>query len=145
MIYISNAMRCGMVLLIAFLLAGCVRRSMHIDSNPPGALVYLNDREVGRTPLQHDFVWYGTYDVQVRREGYETLSTRQPVIAPWWQWPPFDLLAELFPLKDERRYTYKLNERGDPAIDFEAILQRADSLRDRMERSHAAPTTSPSN
>src|SRR5688500_18580755 len=54
---------------------GCVVREMVIDSEPRGALVYLNDQEIGRTPLTKEFTWYGTYDAVVRLEGYETLKT----------------------------------------------------------------------
>ena len=39
-----------------------------VQSDPPGALVYLNGEEVGRTPLAHDFLWYGNYDVELRSE-----------------------------------------------------------------------------
>jgi len=103
-------MRTKRLLILAVVLtaAGCVRRSMSIQTEPPGALVYLNGEEVGRTPLQRDFLWYGTYEVVIRKEGNETLRTRQKVIAPWWQWPPFDLFAELFPLDDKRSYQYTL-------------------------------------
>ncbi len=40
--------------------AGCVQRTITITSDPPGALVWLNDREIGRTPLDVNFVYYGT-------------------------------------------------------------------------------------
>ena len=113
--------------------AGCVRRVMTVESSPPGALVYLNGQEVGRTPLTRDFLWYGTYDVALRKEGYETRKARTRVIAPWWQIPPIDLLAELNPLRptDRRRLTYTLtpsDQKADPA----GLLGRAEQLRKRM-------------
>src|SRR5690349_16661746 len=76
---------------------GCVQRKLTVTSEPSGAVVTMNDREMGRTPFTTDFTWYGDYDVQVRKEGYQTLSRAQPLPAPWWQWPPIDLLAELAP------------------------------------------------
>jgi len=42
-----------------------------------------------------DFTWYGRYDVEIRKDGYDTLKTPQMVKAPWWGWVPFDLFAEL--------------------------------------------------
>jgi hypothetical protein len=123
--------------------AGCVQRQMSIRSDPPGALVYMNGQEVGRTPLERDFTWYGTYDVQVRADGHETLRTRTKVIAPWWQWPPFDLLAELFPLKDRRTIEYKLSPAADSAIDVDAILSRSTELKGELQSSRASPTTRP--
>jgi hypothetical protein len=126
--------------------AGCVERTMRVETNPPGALVYMNYQEVGRTPLERDFTWYGTYDVQVRNEGYETLKTRTKVIAPWWQWPPFDLVAELLPfrLKDERRVAYTLKPASTQPVEPSEILSRAEEMRDRLESSrHRTERTTP--
>src|SRR5688572_32912678 len=92
---------------------GCVRRSLTVTSDPPGALVHLNGQEFGRTPVTRDFTWYGTYDVDLRKEGYQTRQTRGKVIAPWWQWVPFDLAAELFPLTDRRQLHYALEPVSD--------------------------------
>jgi hypothetical protein len=124
---------------------GCVQRQMTITSQPEGALVYLNGQEAGRTPFQRDFTWYGTYDVRLRLEGHETLQARQKVIAPWWQWPPFDLFAELFPLTDKRSYAYTLQPVADSAIDLDGILARSQELSGQMESTRAAPATAPSN
>src|SRR3954466_14268082 len=99
------------ILLLLLLCSSCgVQRTMTIETNPPGSLVYLNDQEAGRTPLQRDFTWYGDYDVRVEHEGYQTLHTRTPVTAPWWQWIPFDLVAELMPFRsvDRRHLSYTL-------------------------------------
>jgi len=132
-------------LILGLLAAGCVQRTMSINSEPPGALVYLNGQEVGRTPMRTDFLWYGTYDIELRKEGYETLKTRQQTIAPWWQWVPFDLVAEFFPLRDDRAYNYALTQAGDPAIDQDQILARAAALRAMVEQSKVKPATRPAN
>lgn len=154
MIYTSTAVRritpktsifarSAAILLAGAAFSGCVQRQMTVTSEPEGALVYLNGQEVGRTPLERDFLWYGTYDVQLRKEGHETLRARQKVIAPWWQWPPFDLFAELFPLKDERSFQYTLTPAADTAIDADAILARSAELKGQLESSRAAPPPSP--
>ena len=137
-------MRAKRVLIFGLVLTatGCVRRSMSIQTDPPGALVYLNGEEAGRTPLQRDFLWYGTYDVVIRKEGAETLRTRQRVIAPWWQWPPFDLFAELFPLDDKRSYQYTLTPAADSAVDLDAILQHSGDMQAKLQSSQA-PATQP--
>ena len=128
--------------------AGCVERTMRVETNPPGALVYMNYQEVGRTPLERNFTWYGTYDVQVRNEGYETLKTRTKVIAPWWQWPPFDLFAEFIPgLRDERTIRYTLKPATTRPVDAQGMLTRAEELQGKLESStynrNRAPTTAP--
>ena len=124
--------------------AGCVERTLTVTTNPPHALVYLNDQEVGRTPFSRRFIWYGTYDVQVRKEGYQTLNVATPVIAPWWQWVPFDLLAELAPLKleDEHRVSYRLEPLSRAQVDPEAIVERGERLRSKLESSQTNPPAS---
>ena len=67
-------MKRWLILLMAAL-GGCVERTMTFQSNPPGALVYVNNQEIGRTPMRRDFTWYGNYDVVLRKDGYETLKT----------------------------------------------------------------------
>jgi hypothetical protein len=126
------------VLAIAVSLVGCVRRQMTITSEPAGAMVYLNDREVGRTPLTTDFLWYGTYDVQLRKDGYETLSTRTRVVAPWWGWPPFDLAAEMMPFHptDHRQFNYVMSERQEEPTS--ALVARGIEFKSRMS---ALPAT----
>jgi hypothetical protein len=76
------------------LLAGCVERRVKITTEPPGALVLVNDEEVGISPVSFSFVWYGDYDLMFRKPGYKTLKTHARVNAPWYQLPPFDLVAE---------------------------------------------------
>ena len=48
--------------------AGCVERLITVTSQPSGSLVYLNDEEVGRTPVTVPFTFYGVYDVRVEHE-----------------------------------------------------------------------------
>src|SRR5690606_14288399 len=103
--------------------------------------VYLNDQEVGRTPLVRDFLWYGNYDVQVRHEGYETLDTHAQVTAPWWQWPPFDLFAELMPFRptDERRLHFTLQPSSTEDSAPEQLIERASAFRQQLESPAAQP------
>ena len=118
-------------------LGGCnnVERTLAVESDPPGALVYLNDQEVGRTPMEKEFLWYGTYDVQLRKEGYRTVKATPRVWAPIWQWPPFDLLAELSPflLRDRKELSYEL-EPLEPADQAE-LIGRAREMRAALESS----------
>ena len=72
-------------------LSACNQRTLEITSEPPGALVKLNDIEVGRTPLQVNFKYYGVYDVRLALEGYENLATSAEAVAPWYEYPGPDL------------------------------------------------------
>lgn len=114
----------------AVLVAGCVERTLTITTRPSGALVVLNDQEVGRTPVSVDFEWYGDYDVLCRLEGYETLKTHTKVNAPWYQWPPFDFVADvLWPatIHDRHYREFHLQAIGYPTP--EELLERGDILR----------------
>lgn len=90
--------RLGMLTLAAAIsvaaLSGCVERTVKIETDPPGAVAVVNDEEVGVTPVKFSFLWYGDYDLILRKPGYETLKTHFRVDAPWYQLPPFDLVAE---------------------------------------------------
>jgi len=91
--------RCLILLLIGVTLCvgGCVQRTINITSQPEGALVYLNDEEVGRTPLLVPFTFYGVYDVRVEYPGYETLVTAHRARAPAHDMIGMDLVNEVMP------------------------------------------------
>ena len=123
-----------------------MERTLTIDSDPPGALVYLNDQEIGRTPLKREFTWYGWYDVAVRMEGYKTLKTTSPVIAPPWLWVPFDMVMELlpFPVQDRHRLHYKLRPETEEDVDPQRIIARGQALKAKLEgKGTPAPQTKP--
>lgn len=119
----------------ATLLGGCVERKLTITSEPAGALVYMNDREVGRTPIETDFLWYGNYDVQVRREGYQTINQPQKLTAPWWQWPPFDLFAEMMPNHptDRQSMHFTMTPAQPEDVTAETLIDRAGQLQAKLE------------
>jgi hypothetical protein len=138
-------------ILIVWMVGGCVQRTLDIKSDPQGAVVFMNDQEIGRTPITRDFTWYGTYDVYVRKEGYETLHKRTKVIAPWWQWVPFDLFAEFCGYqKDIHHLFYTLTPASTQPANPAEMFQHADELKSQLESSqytHAPatlPTTTPS-
>ena len=91
--------------LAAILSCGCVQRRMTIRSNPPGALVYVDDYQLGTAPVSHDFVYYGTRKIRLVKDGFETLTVRQPFPLPWYEIFPLDFVTEnLWPaeIRDER-------------------------------------------
>lgn len=118
------------LLLSTFVSCGCVRRTITITTDPPNARVFLNEQDVGRSPVSTDFLWYGDYGVAIRAEGYETLLTNWKIAPPWYQVIPIDFFAEvLWPgqLHDrhDRHFVLKPAEHPDP----QELLGRADELR----------------
>jgi hypothetical protein len=93
------------------LLPGCVYRSLTIKTEPPGALVYVNDQLKGESPVTYDFMWYGWYRVTIRKEGFERIDDRKLMRAPVYLWIPLDLCLELlpFPIRDTRIWSYTLS------------------------------------
>src|SRR6186997_2896945 len=87
--------------------AGCVDRRFVIESNVPNAQVYIDNKPIGAAPAHTPFEYYGHYNITLVQPGYETLSQRVHVSAPWYGYPPFDFLTEVlwpFHIRDVRRY-----------------------------------------
>ncbi|HPO92448.1 MAG TPA: PEGA domain-containing protein [Phycisphaerales bacterium] len=85
----------------ALLSGGCLERTIKVTTEPEGAVVWINDVEVGRTPLETDFTYYGDFSVRIRKEGYEPVVDVKHVSAPVQELPVVDLAAEALPVKFE--------------------------------------------
>ena len=127
-------MRYLLLLLMIPALAGCVRRTLQITSEPPGALVWVNHREVGRTPLEIDFTYYGTYDVQLAMEGHEPILTSADATPPVWDVIGLDFIFDVAPFQSHSKvqWHFDLEQRDN---DLDALVERARELRARVEPS----------
>ena len=119
------------LLLVACLLSpGCVRRRMTIRSNPDGATVYVDDQEIGTTPVSASYNYYGTRKIQLVRDGYETLTVMHKFQQPWYQFPPLDFVTEnLLPreVRDEQIVDIELEPQR--VVPTPELLNRAQQLR----------------
>jgi hypothetical protein len=114
------------------LLSGCVERRFVIDSTPPGAKVYVNNRPVGFTPVDVPYTYYGTYLITLELDGYQTRHVEQRVVPTWYSYPPLDFVAENlnpFTISDVRRLTYELTQLPRPNLDD--LRLQAEELRNR--------------
>jgi len=116
--------------LMAVLLSGCggVQRDLTINTVPVGALVTLNDEEIGLSPVTVSFNWYGDYSVRITKPGFEMLNTHRKLKAPWYDGFPFDFIASFcWPARttDSYEWTFELKSYEAPA--------REDLLRDARE------------
>ena len=124
-------------LLIITSVSGCVRRTLRITTDPPGALVFLNDQEIGRSEVSTDFLWYGDYDVVVRKKGYQTVKTHWEVEPPWYQYIPFDFFAEvLWPGQIHDVRTKHVSLAPEQLPDTEELVERASGARERAYDRH---------
>lgn len=128
----------GRVGLVGLLMisSACVRRTIQITTEPPHALVFLNDQEVGRSEVATDFLWYGDYAVTIRKEGYETLQTHWDIKPPWYQVVPVDFIAEvLWPGQLHDVHTNHFVLRPEQVPTTEELISRAEETRNRaLER-----------
>ncbi len=126
----------GVVLVVVCvgLLCGCVRRTISIDSDPQGALVYLNDEEVGRTPVVVPFLWYGVYDVRLMKDGYETLSVGKEAKAPLCDYPVIDLVAEALPGTVEVELKWQFKMEPGRVVSEEYLVDHAYQMRAMLDK-----------
>ena len=135
--------RRGSLLLLLGLLAcgGCVRRRLLVRTNPPGATVSVDNQIIGTSPAASSFVYYGTREIRIEKDGFRTETIRREIEPPWYQYPGLDFISEtLWPgeLRDQRIIDVELVPKTIPAT--ENVLERADALR---SQSRAGMVTAP--
>jgi hypothetical protein len=124
----------GAGLLVCILLSGCVERQLTINTEPQGAVVVLNDEEIGTSPVTVSFNWYGDYNVLLRKEGYETLKTHRELKGPWYDKFPFDFFAQLLTprrMVDTYEWTFELAPRQE--IEREELINKAEALKNQLD------------
>ena len=129
-----------LLVLAVLLSSGCVRRRLTVRSNPPGALVYIDDQEIGTTPVSTSFIYYGTRKVRLVRDGYETITVLERFRAPWYQIPPLDFVSEnVWPreLRDERILEFQLVPKK--VVPRQELLEQAENLRRGSREGYVAP------
>jgi PEGA domain len=130
----------ALIVLMIMPASGCVRRRLNVRSNPAGALVYVDNQQIGTTPCSVDFTYYGTREIRLVMPGYETLTVNQPIPTPWYQIPPLDFVSEnLVPtnIRDNRTVTYNLSPQL--IVPTPQLLDRANQLRQEAMPYPVAP------
>jgi hypothetical protein len=137
-------MALALVLTVALSQTGCVRRRMTVRTNPPGAVVYVDEQRIGVSPVSTNFIYYGTRNVQVAKDGYETVKEKHRLAPPWYQYPVIDFFAENlwpFELRDERVLDFELppQQATSPA----KVMDRAGQLRSSAQQGLVTPMIPP--
>ncbi len=129
---------CGPLAVVALAaLPGCLERTIVVTSEPEGAIVYVNDQEIGRTPVETDFKYFGVYEVRLNLEGYDPIVTSRKAATPFYEVPPLDLAAEAVPAKLPTRIAWHFvmtplasqMPGADKAALRDSLLGRAGELR----------------
>jgi len=109
--------------------------------------VYIDNYEIGTTPCSTAFTYYGTRQIRLVKDGYETLTVDQPIPTPGYQIPPFDFFSENLiarEIRDERTLTFDL--KPQMIVPTEHLLGRAEELRSTSQVQGSLispPTTGP--
>jgi len=120
--------------LIGLAVSGCVERQLTINTEPQGAVITLNDEEIGTSPVTVSFNWYGDYCVRISKEGYETLDTHKELKGPWYDKFPFDFFAQILSPKrtvDKYEWTFTLKEKQQ--ITPQELVEKAEQLRKELQ------------
>jgi len=113
---------------------GCVTRRLRLRSDPPGATAYVDDYEVGTTPCDVSYTYYGTRKVVLIKDGFETRTVMQEFPSPWYQYFPVDFVAENvvpWDIRDVRTVEYKLTPQV--LVPTEQILRNGRNLRQSLQ------------
>ncbi|MGV6814779.1 MAG: PEGA domain-containing protein [Phycisphaerales bacterium] len=133
----NRPVRNGVLISMCLLtLGGCVERRIRVTSTPAGARVWVNDQQIGTTPVETRFTFYGGYDVRVELDGYEPIDELRRAKAPLYEYPGPDLIASALPHRFENIIEWHFDlqevaEASDPEQAREDLLGRADELRRR--------------
>ena len=120
-------------LIVTITFSGCVERQLTINTKPKGALVVLNDEEIGQSPVTVSFEWYGDYEVRISKEGFETLKTHRELKGPWYDVFPFDFFAQILNperIVDSYEWTFELAEKQQPTR--EELIKNAQELKEQL-------------
>jgi len=118
------------------------KRTLTIHSEPPGATIWVNGEERGRTPYTIDFVYYGTFDIRLEKKGYESFAREVLVPSQIDGYPIVDLPFEFVVRGRHFSWSTKLEPiPSTPSDDeFQSFLDTA-----RAFRAEAREKTDPDN
>lgn len=117
-------------MLVFIITNGCVERKLIINSEPQGAVVYVDGNKVGETPVEMKFVYYGTRKIVVEKAGYKNIDKLVKIYPPWYEFFPFEIIAETlipFTITDKTILDFKM-DKVEPE-DTNALRKRAEEMR----------------
>lgn len=134
---------CVVLSLVTLFQSGCMSRRITVRTQPPGALVEMNGKRLGPSPVSTNFTYYGDNEFKISSPGYETAVVRQPTPAPWYQVPPLDFISDNFlpfRVRDHREYNYSLTPR-DPLqeMDEQGLRSRGENFRSQSQSGPVLP------
>ena len=109
-------------------ISGCVQRQITINTEPQGALVELNDEQIGISPVTVDFQWYGDFDIRLSKDGYQTLATHKKLERPLRDKFPLDLFDDIFSTRvDAYKWDFTLQQYSNPTR--QELIEAAEQIK----------------
>jgi hypothetical protein len=137
---VSRRAAIALLAAISLLPTGCLRRRLFVQSNPPGAMVFVDNQQIGNTPCSVDFTYYGTRQIRLVKPGFETLTVNQPIPTPWYEVPPIDFVSDnLVPSKLIDHRTVAFNLQPQIVVPTDQLLDRANQLRQETLQGTVVP------
>jgi hypothetical protein len=126
-----------------FLFTGCVTRTITIKTNPSNALVYVDDKLVGESPVEIPFTYYGTRKITIEKKDAdgrlmcERKTVFEKIKTPAYEVFPLDFFSEIvwpFDIQDSHVLNYDLVE-VTPLSRKEqqkSVIENAEELRQKV-------------
>ncbi|OWK34868.1 PEGA domain-containing protein [Fimbriiglobus ruber] len=126
--------RSGLIVLAGAvgLLTGCVDRRYVVETNAYGAQISVDGKLIGPSPADGRWEYAGYYEIMAVAPGYQPLTKKVRFKAKWYEYPPFDLFAEvLWPFRIEHVERVKLCLEPYQPVNQSTLNNNADGLRAR--------------
>jgi hypothetical protein len=128
------SLRVGLVLIVCVALAatGCVQRRFVVQTNVPGAQVFVNNQPAGPSPADFPWDYTGVYEFRAVAPGYDPLVQRVKIRPKWYEYVGIDLFFEVlypFNIEDVRRINLELQPSA--IVRTDELLNRANELREQ--------------
>jgi len=122
------------LLAIVLLMTSCVERSIQVESDPPGAMVILDEVKSGFTPITIPFSHYGVRKIRIEKLGYQKKTLIEDIERPWYETTGISIFADVFwPFTIEDVHAYKVKLEPLKEEGSRGLIERAQEARQKIE------------
>lgn len=140
-------LRATLLVLLLSTAACSVHRELVIETDPPGARVFMDREAIGLTPIHMPYEYGGVREFLILHEEGETKYAPTRVVQDsssfFYDQFPFDVLARLLPFRSDETITLSIelepSRLAEAVMDDEdnyvrALMERAEEMRQRARR-----------
>ncbi|GEM_PF-5386701 len=114
------------IVFASFIFTGCLTKTLTITSTPSGALVSINDIEIGSTPVTTKWHGGGAYRFELKLKDYNTLTKVVNINPKWYGYPVIDMGADFMTTKKITDHkTLHFDMQKMQKVDLNKIKQQA--------------------